>query len=101
MEKRGHMAIETTYTSLRARLASVLDKVVKDQEVVIVRRRGARDVALVPAEELAGLMETAHLLRSPKNAKRLLTALRRANRRSVKPETVNQLRRELGLERAS
>jgi antitoxin YefM len=95
------MAIETTYTSLRARLASVLDKVVKDQEVVIVRRRGARDVALVPAEELAGLMETAHLLRSPKNAKRLLTALRRANRRSVKPETVNQLRRELGLERAS
>lgn len=93
------MATETTYTSLRARLASVLDKVVKDQEVVIVRRRGARDVALVPAEELAGLMETAHLLRSPKNAKRLMTALRRANRRSVKPQTIDQLRRELGLER--
>jgi len=95
------LAIETTYTSLRARLASVLDKVVKDQEVVIVRRRGARDVALVPADELAGLMETAHLLRSPKNAKRLLTALRRANRRNVKPESVAQLRRDLGLERAS
>jgi antitoxin YefM len=97
--ERGHLATETTYTSLRARLASVLDKVVKDQEVVIVRRRGARDVALVPAEELAGLMETAHLLRSPKNAKRLMTALRRANRRSVKPQTIDQLRRELGLER--
>ena len=97
----GRVAIETTYTSLRARLASVLDKVVKDQEVVIVRRRGARDVALVPADELAGLMETAHLLRSPKNAKRLLTALRRANRRSGKPETAGQLRRELGLERAT
>lgn len=93
------MATETTYTSLRARLASVLDQVVKDQEVVIVRRRGARDVALVPAEELAGLMETAHLLRSPKNAKRLMTALRRANRRRVKPQTIDQLRRELGLER--
>jgi antitoxin YefM len=93
------LATETTYTSLRARLASVLDKVVKDQEVVIVRRRGARDVALVPAEELAGLMETAHLLRSPKNAKRLMTALHRANRRSVKPQTIDQLRRELGLER--
>jgi antitoxin YefM len=86
---------------LRARLASVLDKVVKDQEVVIVRRRGARDVALVPAEELAGLMETAHLLRSPKNAKRLMTALRRANRRNGKPETIGQLRRELGLEHGS
>jgi len=95
------LAIETTYTSLRARLSSVLDKVVKDQEIVIVRRRGARDVALVPAEELAGLMETAHLLRSPKNARRLLTALRRANRSSGKPETVDQLRRELGLERAN
>ena len=95
------LAIETTYTSLRARLSSVLDKVVKDQEIVIVRRRGARDVALVPAEELVGLMETAHLLRSPKNARRLLTALRRANRRSGKPETVDQLRRELGLERAN
>jgi antitoxin YefM len=54
---------------------------------------------LVPADELAGLMETAHLLRSPKNAKRLMTALRRANRRSVKPQTIDQLRRELGLER--
>jgi antitoxin YefM len=95
------LATETTYTSLRARLASVLDKVVKDQEVVIVRRRGARDVALVPAEELAGLMETAHLLRSPKNAKRLMTALRRANRRNGKPETIGQLRRELGLEHGS
>ena len=95
------MAIEITYTSSRARLASVLDKVVNDQETVIVRGRGAGDVALVPAEELAGLMETAHLLRTPKNAKRLRTALRRADRRSVKPETVRQLRRELGLERAN
>ena len=95
------MAIEITYTSLRARLASVLDKVVNGQETVIVRRRGAGDVALIPAEELAGLMETAHLLRSPKNAKRLLTALRRADRRSGKPETVRQLCRELGLERAN
>ncbi len=59
------MAIETTYTRLRDDLASILDRVVDDQEVVIVRRRGSRDVALVPATELAGLLETAHLLRSP------------------------------------
>ncbi len=72
------MPVETTYTSLRERLASVLDQVVNDQEVVIVRRRGAKDVALIPAEELASLMETAHLLRSPRNAERLLAALRRA-----------------------
>ena len=91
------MAVETTYTSLRQRLASVLNQVAEDQEVVIVRRRNAKDVALVPAEELAGLMETAHLLRSPANARRLMTALRRAEGRVGKPETVERLRREMGL----
>jgi antitoxin YefM len=91
------MPVETTYTSLRERLAAVLDQVANDQEVVIVRRRGAKDVALVPADELASLMETAHLLRSPKNAQRLLTALHRAARAKGKPESVDKLRREMGL----
>ena len=91
------MPIETSYTSLRQRLASVLNQVANDQEVVIVRRRGAKDVALVPAEELASLMETAHLLRSPKNARRLRAALQRAARRKGKPERVARLRREMGL----
>ena len=89
------MATETSYTSLRANLASVLDRVFDDQEIVIVRRKGARDVALVPASELAGLLETAHLLRSPRNAARLLTALRRAELGKSKPGTVERLRREI------
>jgi antitoxin YefM len=89
------MATETTYTSLRANLASVLDQVVDQQETVIVRRRGARDVALIPAGELAGLIETAHLLRSPQNARRLLAALHRADRRKAKPASVAELRREI------
>ena len=91
------MPVETTYTSLRARLAAVLDQVVNDQEVVIVRRRGAKDVALVPAEELTSLMETAHLLRSSRNAQRLLAALKRAARGKGKPESVDKLRREMRL----
>jgi PHD/YefM family antitoxin component YafN of YafNO toxin-antitoxin module len=37
--------VETTYTRLRERLSAVLDQVAIDQEVVIVRRRGAKDVA--------------------------------------------------------
>lgn len=95
------MPIETTYTSLRGKLAAVLDRVVEDREVVIVRRRGAKkDVALVPVDELAGLMETAHLLRSPRNARRLLTALRRSGKRKLKPESIEKLRREMGLEPA-
>jgi len=88
---------ETTYTSLRQSLASVLDRVVNDREVVIVRRKGDKKVAMVPADELAGLMETAHLLRSPKNAKRLLSALRRATSRKGKPESLEKLRQELQL----
>ena len=91
------MPVETTYTSLRERLAAVLDQVANDHDVVIVRRRNAKDVALVPAEELSSLMETAHLLRSPKNAQRLLAALQRATRRKGKPESVDKLRREMGL----
>jgi len=94
------MARETTYTALRQNLASFLDQVVEDHETIVVRRRGARDVALVPADELAGLQETAHLLRSPKNARRLLTALRRAEKRIGQPETVGKLRSELGLAKA-
>jgi len=91
------LAVETTYTNLRQGLASFLKKVAEDQEIVIVRRRDAGDVALVPDEELAGLMETAHLLRSPRNAQRLLAALRRAQRGTGKRETLEDLREEMGL----
>jgi len=88
---------ETTYTSLRQSLASVLDRVANDHEVVIVRRKGDRKVAMVPADELAGLMETAHLLRSPRNARRLLAALRRATAGKGRPESLEKFRREMGL----
>jgi antitoxin YefM len=66
--------------------------------VVIIYRRGEADVALVSADELTALIETAHLLRSPKNAERLLSALGRALKNEVKPTNVEQLRREVGLE---
>lgn len=92
------MTIETTYTQARARLASLLDRVTGDRETVVITRRNAEPVALVAAEELASLEETAHLLRSPKNAQRLLTALARARSREGEPETVEALRRRLGLE---
>ena len=89
------MPSETTYSSLREHLATVLDQVVDQQETVIVRRRGARDVALIPASELSGLIETAHLLRSPRNARRLMSALRRAKTGKVKPGTTALLRKEM------
>jgi antitoxin YefM len=91
------MATETTYTALRDNLSSCLNRVVDDREVLIVRRRGARDVAILAADELAGLMETDYLLRSPKNAERLLGALRRAENGEGRVETVEELRKSVGL----
>jgi antitoxin YefM len=91
------MAQETTYTNLRVNLASVLKQVADNREVVIVRRRDAKDVALVSAEELAGVLETAYLLRSPKNARRLLTALRRAERGIGAAQSFEELRQEMKL----
>ena len=92
------MAIQTTYTQARAELAKLCDAAAKDNEVVIITRRGAEDVALVSAAELRSLRETAHLLRSPKNAERLLRALARARARKQRPQTVRSLRREVGLD---
>ncbi len=75
------MIRETTYTKARANLASLCDDVAETREPLIIHRRSAPDVALVAADELESLIETAHLLRSPKNAKRLITALRRVRSR--------------------
>lgn len=91
------MAKATTYTHARANLASLCDDVAETRDAVIIHRRGSRDVALVAADELESLMETAHLLRSPKNAKRLITALQRARSKKPKPQTVDKLRRDFGL----
>lgn len=91
------MAIQTTYTQARAQLARLCDAATDNHEVIIITRRGAEDVALVSAAELRSLRETAHLLRSPKNAERLLTALSRARARKGKPQTLRSLRREVGL----
>lgn len=92
--------IETTYSQARANLASLCDDVASGRDVVLIRRRGAADVALIAADELAGILETAHLMRSPANADRLRTALARAQRGEGRPESVNELRDEVGLAQA-
>ena len=70
------MTYQTTYSKARASLASLCNRAEADRDVILIQRRGREDVALIAASELSSLMETAHLLRSPANAKRLLTARR-------------------------
>lgn len=67
--------MKATYTETRGNFAKLWDRVVDERETLTIHRRGSEDVVLLPASELASLQETAHLLRSPKNAKRLLEAL--------------------------
>lgn len=91
------LSSETTYTEARNNLASLLDQVVDDKEVIVIKRRERGNVALIAEDELSSLLETAYLLRSPKNATRLLSALERAKANTTKPMSVEQLCEELGI----
>lgn len=93
------MTIETTYSQAREQLKTLMDRAVDDREVILVRRRSGDDVALIAADELQSLMETAHLLRSPKNAERLLAALSRARAGQESPMSVEALQERFALEK--
>jgi len=92
------MTLHTTYTQARAGFAKLLDKVTRDREIVVIQRRGSEDVALISASELSSLTETAYLLRSPRNAERLLAALGRALKNEGQSLTIEELRQEVGIE---
>lgn len=72
------MTYQTSYRAARANFAALCNRAIENREVIIISRRGSEDVALVVANELSSLLETAHLLRSPRNARRLLAAFDRA-----------------------
>lgn len=90
--------IERSYTQARAELASLMDRAVNDRETVIIERRGQASVALIAADELRSLQETAHLLRSPANARRLLSALGRALEGGGERLTPAELAQRAGLD---
>ncbi len=94
------MRKETSYSAARARLASLCDEVAEGAEPIYITRRGAPTVALIAATELRGLEETAHLLRSPANAARLLAAVARARQGAGRSLTPGQLKKRAGLEPA-
>ena len=67
----------TTYTASRARYADTLNAVVDDREEFIFTRAGHEPVVIVSLDDYESLKETAYLLRSPENARRLLAAIDR------------------------
>lgn len=93
------MPIETTYSNARTNLASLLNQVTDDREIVVISRRGHEDVAMVSASELSSMMETAYVFRSPKNAERLISALEEVRLGGGEKITVDELRKEFGVEK--
>jgi antitoxin YefM len=89
--KRKAVRDAAEYTLPTADIAQMLEEIERG-----TAQRGT-DPPPIQAAELACLKETAHLLRSPKNARRLLVSLRRAEAWKGKPESVEMLHRELGL----
>jgi antitoxin YefM len=66
-----------SYTESRAHYAEVLDSVVNDREEVVITRAGHEPVVMMSLAEFESLRETAYLMRSPVNARRLLDAMER------------------------
>jgi len=75
-----------TYTAARQNLAKTMDEACKDHAPVIVTRKTSGSVVIISLEDFQALEETAYLLRSPKNARRLI-------------ESVGQLEKGEGTER--
>lgn len=76
--RKNRMPIQTTYSQARQNLSKLLDEVTKNRETVLITRRRGESVVMISEKDAASLFETAHLLRSPLNARRLLGALGRA-----------------------
>lgn len=66
-----------SYSESRRRYAEVLDSVVQDREEIVITRAGHDPVVMMSLDEFESLRETAHLMRSPANARRLLDAMER------------------------
>jgi antitoxin YefM len=93
------MALTYSYSKARENFAKVLEHVTTSNDIAVITRRNRENVVMISETELAGLLETAHLLRSPKNARRLLAALHRVKKGQGKPKTLVALRGEFGLEK--
>ena len=91
------MARSTTYSALRAHLKEALDRVCADHEPLRVERKNGNSVVVISEADFSSLEETAYLLRSPENARRLLDALHGDRSGDQAFASVDELRQKLGL----
>lgn len=88
-----------SYTEARERLASIWDETISTREPIVISRRGMESVVMLPLDEWRGMEETAYLLRSPANARRLLGALDDMKQgKNLESITMDKLKKRIGLE---
>ncbi len=87
----------TSPTDARNDFFKLLDLVVENHQVYIINRRDAENVALIAESDLISLVETVYLLRSPKNARRLLDAIEES-KTGIQSQTIAELQQELEIE---
>jgi antitoxin YefM len=88
----------TSPTDARNDFFKLLDLVVENHQVYIINRRDDENVALISESDLMSLIETVYLLRSPANARRLMDAMEESQTGKIKPQTIQELQQELGIE---
>lgn len=93
------MSLEVSYSEARNNLASLMDQVTDDSEVVVIKRRGRAAVAMISADELSSMIETEYLFRSPKNAERLVRAIEETLSGGGERRSMEELRKEFGAEK--
>ena len=81
---------EYTYTKSRQNLKTVISEATVDHEVIRIKNRNGQTVIMLDEGDYNSLLETAYLLRSPKNAQRLVEAKKRTKEESFDYETVIQ-----------
>ena len=88
----------TSPTDVKNDLFKLLDEIVKNHHVYIINRRDGENVALIAESDLRSLVETVYLLRSPANARRLLDAIDESKTGKIRPQMIEELQEELGIE---
>lgn len=81
-----------TYSTARANLASLMEKVCEDHNPVIITKKGDKSVVMISLDDYEAMEETAYLLRSPENAKCLEESLNDAKKGNVVRKTLKELK---------
>lgn len=80
-----------TYSAARADLAATMDKVCRDHDPVIITKKRESTVVMISLEDYEAMEETAYLMRSPKNAERLMKSIDEMKRGKIVKKTLKDL----------